>query len=71
MLINAEGKGHNIVASVVVPSIIDTPPNRAAMPDAKFEDWVKPKDLADMIEYACRDKARALREPVLKMYGNV
>jgi len=31
----------------VLPNVIDTPGNRAAMPDANFEDWTKPDDIAE------------------------
>ena len=39
-LMNEEAKGTNIVTSVIVPSTIDTPQNRATMPDADFNKWV-------------------------------
>jgi hypothetical protein len=55
---------------VVVPSTIDTPQNRKAMPDAKFENWVKPEAIADVIYFHCTDQAAAMREPQIKIYGN-
>jgi NAD(P)-dependent dehydrogenase (short-subunit alcohol dehydrogenase family) len=69
-LMNDEAKGQNVVTSVVVPSTIDTPQNRKAMPDAKFENWVKPETIADVIFFHCTDQAAAMREPLIKMYGN-
>jgi NAD(P)-dependent dehydrogenase (short-subunit alcohol dehydrogenase family) len=69
-LMNIEAKGHNVVTSVVVPSTIDTPQNRKAMPDADFSNWVKPEDIANVIHYHCTDEAAALRETVIKVYGN-
>lgn len=42
-LMNEEAKGMNIVTSVVVPSTIDTPQNRTAMPEADFNKWIKPE----------------------------
>jgi NAD(P)-dependent dehydrogenase (short-subunit alcohol dehydrogenase family) len=69
-LMNDEARGQNVVTSVVVPSTIDTPQNRKAMPDAKFESWVKPEDIANVIFFHCTDKAKVLREPVIKVYGN-
>jgi NAD(P)-dependent dehydrogenase (short-subunit alcohol dehydrogenase family) len=69
-LMNIEAKGHNVVASVVVPSTIDTPQNRKAMPDADFNNWVKPEDIANVIYYHCTDEAAALRETVIKVYNN-
>jgi NAD(P)-dependent dehydrogenase (short-subunit alcohol dehydrogenase family) len=45
-LMNDEAKGKNVVINVVVPSTIDTAPNRGAMPDANFDSWVKPEAIA-------------------------
>lgn len=69
-LINIEAKGHNVVASVVVPSTIDTPQNRTAMPESNFDNWVKPDDIANVIYYHCTNEASALRETVIKVYNN-
>ena len=69
-LLNAEASGKDIVASVIVPSTIDTPENRSAMPDADFSKWVKPEDIAEAMYYLVTEKGRALREPVLKMYSS-
>lgn len=69
-LMNAEAKGHNVVTSVIVPSTIDTPQNREAMPDADFGNWVKAEEIADTIYFYCSDTAKAVREPVIKVYGN-
>ncbi|MBI5857548.1 MAG: SDR family NAD(P)-dependent oxidoreductase [Sphingobacteriales bacterium] len=68
-LMNAEAKDQNVVTSVIVPSTIDTPQNRKAMPDANFDSWVKPEDIANSIYYYCTDEAAALREPVIKLYN--
>ena len=70
-LMNDEAKGKNVVTSVVVPSTIDTPPNRKSMPDANFDHWVKPESIADVIHWHTTDEAMVLREPVLKVYNNV
>jgi NAD(P)-dependent dehydrogenase (short-subunit alcohol dehydrogenase family) len=69
-LMNDEAKGHDVVTSVVVPSTIDTPQNRRSIPDAKFENWVKPEAIADAIYFYCTEKAGVIREPVIKVYGN-
>jgi NAD(P)-dependent dehydrogenase (short-subunit alcohol dehydrogenase family) len=69
-LMNDEAKGKNVVTSVVVPSTIDTPQNRKAMPDADFSNWVKAEDIANAIYYYCTDAAAALREPLIKMFNN-
>ena len=69
-LMNDEAKGTNVVTSVVVPSTIDTPQNRKAMPDADPSKWVKPEAIADAIYFYCTDAASVLREPVIKVYNN-
>lgn len=68
-ILNAEGKQNNIVSSVVVPSIIDTPANRTAMPDADYSKWVHPENLANLIFLTCSNDGKNLRETVLKVYG--
>jgi len=69
-LLNADGASKNVVTSVIVPSTIDTPVNRQAMPDADFSKWVSPQALADTMAFICSSEAAALREPVFKVYGN-
>jgi NAD(P)-dependent dehydrogenase (short-subunit alcohol dehydrogenase family) len=69
-LMNIEAKGKNVVTSVVVPSTIDTPQNRKAMPDADFSKWVKPEDIANVIYYHSSDEASVLRETLIKVYNN-
>lgn len=69
-IINAETKGTNVVASVVVPSTIDTAINRQSMPDADFDSWVKPEQLADVMEFICSEKGSPVREAVYKVYNN-
>ena len=68
-LINAEGQGKQITAHVVVPSIIDTPPNRLAMADADFSRWVPPARIADSIAFLLTDAGRMWRETVVKIYN--
>ena len=69
-LMNDEAKGHNVVTSVVVPSTIDTPQNRKAIPNADPSNWVKPEAIADVIHFYCTDTAATLREPLIKVYNN-
>jgi NAD(P)-dependent dehydrogenase (short-subunit alcohol dehydrogenase family) len=69
-LMNEEAKGHNVVTSVVVPGTIDTPQNRKNMPDAKFDNWVKPQTIADVLYFYCTDTSAVLREPIIKVYGD-
>lgn len=69
-LLNATAKGHNVVASVVAPSTIDTVQNRQSMPDADPASWVRPEQIADVLEFICSGKGEPLRESVYKVYNN-
>ncbi len=69
-LLNATAKGKNVVASVVAPSTIDTAINRESMPDADPAAWVKPDQIATLLEFICSDNGDALRDPVYKIYNN-
>ncbi|HZV68881.1 MAG TPA: SDR family NAD(P)-dependent oxidoreductase [Saprospiraceae bacterium] len=67
-IINDSGKDHGITASVIVPSILDTPPNRVDMPDADFDAWVKTSTVAETISFILSDAGKELRQPVFKIY---
>jgi len=64
-----EGREHNITANVVIPSIIDTEANRSAMPDANFDDWVKPQSIADLILHLSSKEANDVSGGVIPIYG--
>ena len=68
--LNEDAKGTNVVTTVVVPSTLDTPLNRANMPNVDWSDWVSPQQLSDILTFICGDSASVLRETVLKVYGN-
>jgi NAD(P)-dependent dehydrogenase (short-subunit alcohol dehydrogenase family) len=69
-ILNKEAKGKNVVVSVIAPSTIDTPPNRKDMPDANFNNWVKPEQIAEVLSFICSNNGNVLREPVYKVYNN-
>jgi hypothetical protein len=68
-LLNDEAKGTNVVTSVIIPSTIDTPQNRKAMPEANFADWVKPEAIANAIYFYTTLEAYPIREPIIKVYN--
>jgi len=52
--------GRGVTVNAVLPSIIDTPTNRADMPDADFSTWVQPAAIADVILFLASPAARAI-----------
>jgi NAD(P)-dependent dehydrogenase (short-subunit alcohol dehydrogenase family) len=56
----AELRDKNINVNCVLPTVIDTPENRAAMPKADPAKWIAPADLANVIVFLASDAARAV-----------
>jgi len=65
----AELKTDGINVNCVMPSTIDTPENRAAMPKADTSRWVQPEALADAILFLASDAARAVHGAAIPVYG--
>ena len=65
----AELREKNINVNCVLPTIIDTPENRAAMPDADPKRWVAPQDLAKVIVFLASDAARAIHGAAIPVTG--
>lgn len=69
--IAAETKGTDITANVVLPSVIDTPANRAAMGAENASKWVSAESLAGIICFLASEAARDLRGAAVPVYGSV
>ncbi len=65
----AELREKNINVNCVLPTIIDTPENRAAMPGADPARWVAPQDLANVIAFLASDAARAIHGAAVPVTG--
>lgn len=66
-----EYKAGGITVNAVLPSIIDTPQNRAAMPSADHGAWVPPQDIAEVIAFLLSDAARSVTGAHIPVYGRV
>ncbi|MDB5973099.1 MAG: Dehydrogenase [Hydrocarboniphaga sp.] len=66
-----ELKDRGITVNALLPSIIDTAPNRADMPDADFSRWVQPRQLADIIVFLLSDAASAITGALIPVTGRV
>lgn len=67
--LSAELKDAGVNVNAVLPSIIDTPANRAAMPDSDPAKWVAPEDLANVIVFLASDAATAVHGAGIPVYG--
>ena len=66
-----ELKEHGIRVNAVLPSIIDTPRNRADMPNADHTRWVRPEALAEAVMFLASDAASAVTGAALPVRGRV
>ena len=58
-----------VLVNAIAPSVIDTPGNRIAMPDAKFDDWVAPEDAAEVIAFLASPRNRVVSGALVPVYG--
>jgi NAD(P)-dependent dehydrogenase (short-subunit alcohol dehydrogenase family) len=65
----AEYTGDGVRVNAVLPSVIDTPGNRAAQPDADHERWVAPEQIGRVIEFLCSDGAEPISGAHVPVYG--
>lgn len=66
-----EFKSAGIRVNAVLPSIIDTPPNRADMPNEDFSKWVSPEALAKVIVFLLSDDAQPITGALIPVTGRV
>jgi NAD(P)-dependent dehydrogenase (short-subunit alcohol dehydrogenase family) len=66
-----ELKGDGVTVNAVLPSIIDTPVNRADMPKSDFSAWVAPADLAAVIIFLASEEARAVTGALVPVSGKM
>lgn len=66
-----ENKDRGLTVNAVLPSIIDTPANRADMPSADFARWVKAEQIADLIVFLLSPRAAAITGASIPINGRV
>jgi NAD(P)-dependent dehydrogenase (short-subunit alcohol dehydrogenase family) len=62
--------GTGVRVNSILPSIIDTTANRAAMPGADFAKWPKPEDIAKVVLFLSSDEARVIHGASVPVFGN-
>ena len=65
----AELAGHDVTVNAILPGIIDTPRNRADMPDADTRGWVQPDAIADVVLFLISEQARAVNGASIRVVG--
>ena len=64
-----EYRDERVRCNALLPSVIDTPANRAAMPNADWSKWVAPPQLAATIAFLCSDEGAATSGAAIPVYG--
>lgn len=67
--ISEEHKANGITANCIMPGTIDTPQNRAAMPDANFSKWVQPEQIASVVAFLLSREAGAVTGAAVPVAG--
>jgi NAD(P)-dependent dehydrogenase (short-subunit alcohol dehydrogenase family) len=65
-----EYRDDHIRANAILPSVIDTPANRAAMPDADHARWVAPEQIARVVRVLCEDASAIVSGAHVPVYGS-
>jgi NAD(P)-dependent dehydrogenase (short-subunit alcohol dehydrogenase family) len=64
-----EYRDGNVRCNAILPSVIDTPANRASMPDADFDKWPKAAEIAETVRFLCSDASKLTSGAWLPVYG--
>jgi len=67
--LDAEYKDDGVRVNAILPSVIDTPGNRASQPDADTSKWVKPEQIAQTILFLSSDASGATSGAAIPVYG--
>jgi NAD(P)-dependent dehydrogenase (short-subunit alcohol dehydrogenase family) len=67
--LDAEYKRHGIRCNAILPSVIDTPPTRAAQPDADYSKWVQPEEIAKVVRFLVSDESGPISGAAVPVYG--
>jgi NAD(P)-dependent dehydrogenase (short-subunit alcohol dehydrogenase family) len=67
--LDADYRAEGIRANAVLPSVIDTPANRAAEPDADYSKWVQPAEIARVIRFLVSDDSAVTSGGAIPVYG--
>lgn len=69
--IAAEHRSNRITANCILPGTIDTPQNRASMPNAKTDGWVQPSDIAKLLGFLVSPEAGIVTGAAIPATGRI
>jgi NAD(P)-dependent dehydrogenase (short-subunit alcohol dehydrogenase family) len=67
--LDAEYKDDGIRCNAILPSVIDTPANREAMPNADYTRWVPPRQIAKVVRFLVSEESAATSGAAVPVYG--
>jgi NAD(P)-dependent dehydrogenase (short-subunit alcohol dehydrogenase family) len=67
--LDAEYRGHGIRCNAILPSVIDTPENREAQPDADWSKWVPPAEIAKVVRFLISEDSKPTSGAAIPVYG--
>jgi NAD(P)-dependent dehydrogenase (short-subunit alcohol dehydrogenase family) len=67
--LDTEYQADGVRCNAVLPSVIDTPANREATPDADFSKWVPPEQIARVIRFLVSDESAPVSGAGIPVYG--
>ena len=67
--LDAEYRKQGVRSNAILPSVIDTPANREAMPDADWSNWVQPADIAKVVRFLVSDESGPTSGALVPVYG--
>ena len=66
-VLSLEMKDKPVSVNMIVPTIIDTKPNRESMPDSNYEQWIKPEHICDVIQFLTSEAGKKINGSVLRL----
>ena len=69
LTVAVEYRDSGVRCNAIVPSVIDTPANRASEPDADFARWVRPAEIAHVVRFLCSDESAPVSGATVPVYG--
>jgi NAD(P)-dependent dehydrogenase (short-subunit alcohol dehydrogenase family) len=67
--LDAEYREHGIRCNAILPSVIDTPANREAQPDADWSKWVPPEEIAKVVRFLVSEDSGPTSGAAIPVYG--